>query len=82
MNKKYLCQQINSYEPHIIICGGTGYFFSNSKWQQTSRGINYIREPNDRIIVSYCHPEARIDNCIKYYALIDALREILDIHPV
>ena len=83
-NAERLCRQINMYEPDIVICGGTEgcYFdeiveYDDPKWEMTSRGIWYVVEPSKRIVISYLHPEARVKDCLLYYGLIDAVREIV-----
>lgn len=83
-NSEMLRKQINMYEPDIIICGGTdgSYFnniseYDNPNWKQTKHGIWYVIEPSGRIIISYSHPEARVKDCLLYYGLVDAVREIL-----
>lgn len=85
-NGEMLCNQINMCQPDIIICGGTSgnYFnniteYSNPVWKQTKHGIWYVVEPTGRIIVEYSHPEARIKDCLLYYGLVDAVREIISI---
>ena len=50
---------------------------TNPVWKMTTRGIWYVKEPNGRIVIAYSHPEARVKDCILYYGLIDAVREIL-----
>lgn len=83
-NADKLRRQISIYEPDIIICGGTGdYYYDNlvedinqkPKWERTKRGIYYIVE-NKRVIISYLHPEARVKDCVIYYGLIDAIKEL------
>lgn len=83
-NGEMLCNQINMCQPDIIICGGTSgnYFnsiseYSNPTWKQTKHGIWYVVEPTGRIIVEYSHPEARVKDCLLYYGLVDAVREII-----
>lgn len=83
-NAERLCRQINMYEPDIVICGGTEgcYFdeiteYDDPKWEMTSKGIWYVVEPSKRIVISYSHPEARVKDCLLYYGLIDAVREIV-----
>ena len=43
----------------------------------THKGVRYVID-NNRIIVAYNHPEARVSPNFLYYLLIDALREIND----
>lgn len=83
-NSEYLKKQVEIYSPDLIICGGTeaSYFQSMTPltkpvWKMTTRGIWYVKEPNGRIVISYSHPEARVKDCVLYYGLIDAVREIL-----
>ena len=44
----------------------------------TSRGIWYVRD-EEKIIISYSHPEARTKDCLLYYGLVDAVKEIVNI---
>lgn len=82
-NAKRLKNQINLYAPSIIICGGTeGQYFREiaeykPEWKCTSRGIWYVVEEEKRIVISYSHPEARVKDCLLYYGIVDAVREIL-----
>ena len=43
----------------------------------TTRGIWYFREASGRIVISYAHPEARVKDCLLYYGLVDAVREVM-----
>lgn len=83
-NVQFLKKQLNIYEPDVIVCAGTGYYFQQlykdsvlpvEKWKKTHRGIGYYVLGNT-IILDYCHPQARIAANIKYYALVDAIAEI------
>ena len=49
-------------------------------WKITSRGISYL--DNGKIIISFSHPAARTKDCFLYYALIDAIREILSLSEI
>lgn len=86
-NKEFIKKQVSIYHPNIIICCGTSGLFakycleSGLTWQMTSRGIEYMILDNT-IIVSYSHPEARVADHYLYYALIDAIREILEEYPM
>ncbi|MFR1323829.1 MAG: hypothetical protein ACLSBL_01855 [Ezakiella massiliensis] len=82
-NKQIIKEQIDLYDPDIIICCGTAVDYVNNcidpaykNWQMTRRGIPYIRLAN-KIIIDHCHPGARFRDSIKYYALVDAVHEIL-----
>ena len=85
-NKDLINKQVNLYQSDIIICCGTFDsfvdIFSDAKKQKlemTARGVRYIIY-EDKIIISYAHPAARIRYAYMHYALIDALREILKIN--
>lgn len=86
-NKEIIKKQVDIYQPNIIICCGTSGLFvrdcleSGLTWQMTSRGIEYMILDNT-IIVSFSHPEARVADQYLYYALIDAIREILEEYPI
>ena len=79
-NINYLKKQISLYNPDIIICCGTGWWYSNyiekgMKWEKTKRGILYNKE-NNKIIIFYSHPAARVSSNLLCYGLIDAVKEI------
>lgn len=81
-NSTILQKQLSLYNPDIIICCGTEKAFvdacyKNQKldWKMTSRGIWYFVD-NDRVVISFAHPEARVKDCFLHYALVDAVREI------
>lgn len=80
-NAGWLKRQLSIYQPDIILCCGTEqeYFRiagCDPDWKMTNRGILYMRE-TDRVVISYAHPEARVRDCLLYYGLMDAAREIL-----
>lgn len=84
-NAETLKRQIEIYQPELIICCGTGsYYYDNimeydgtkPQWEQTSRGIGFVREEN-RIMISYLHPAARVKDCVLYYGLMDAVKEVM-----
>lgn len=81
-NRDFLKRQIDMYHPDIVICCGTSniyfeyiYEIPNPDWKMSKRGIWYVKE-NNRIVVSYLHPTARIKDALLYYGLIDAIKEI------
>lgn len=83
-NRNLVKQQVDLYDPDIIICCGTADVFVRNyfdpkfvNWNMTKRGIQYIIYKN-KIVVSFAHPEARIRDAYLYYALIDGVREILE----
>ena len=83
--RKFINDQIENAQPELIIFCGTTYPYQkkvkkekeNWKWKQTSRGIDYFIDDNGRIYISYYHPEARVNDNLLYYGLIDAVKEIL-----
>ena len=81
-NGEFLRKQISIYEPEIIICCGTDSVYSKEiaegklSWRRTKRGIWYAYD-NDRLVIAYVHPEARVQSSLIYYGLIDAVKEIL-----
>ena len=82
-NREKLKEQLAIYKPDLIICCGTEWLYFDyiyerkPEWKMTSRGIWYVKE-EDKIIVSFLHPEARVKDCLLYYGLTDAVREILE----
>lgn len=81
-NRDRLKQQLELYQPDIIICCGTGWSYTKAMaskpiWCMTSRGIRYFVEPTGTLVIDYVHPEARVSENLLHYALIDAIREIL-----
>ena len=82
-SRERLIRQFEIYNPEIVICCGTSSIYfedifevEEPAWKMTSRGIGFVRE-NDRIIVSYSHPAARVKDCLLYYGIVDAVREII-----
>ena len=80
-----LRQQLDLYAPDMVICCGTDAAFVDAcfpdrqiDWQMTSRGVWYFRE-NSMVFIAFAHPAARVKDCYLYYALMDAVREILKI---
>jgi hypothetical protein len=77
--------QLALHEPDLIVCCGsdTSYIFhglvdlgSEPRWKTTRRGIWYHEFLERRFVVSFAHPEARVADCLLYYGLVDAVREI------
>lgn len=84
-NADILQRQLALYVPEIVICCGTESAFVDAcfrekhiDWKMTSRGIWYFKD-EDRIVITFSHPAARVKDCYLYYALLDAVREILNI---
>ncbi len=83
-DRKFLKEQIEIYNPDIIICCGTSYLYFDyiygirAEGKMTNRGIWFIKDKS-KVIVSYLHPEARVRDSMLYYGLTDAVKEILSI---
>ena len=79
----YIKCQYAIYDPDITICGGneTGRLFHGLvhpkvDWKQTRRGVNWYCRNNHKIVVIYPHPEARVQDSLLLYGLLDNLKEI------
>lgn len=84
-NAAVLRQQLALYRPEIVICCGTEGAFVDAcfhekhiDWKMTTRGVWYFKD-EDKIVIAFSHPAARVKDCYLYYALLDAVREILNI---
>lgn len=82
-DRHFIERQFSLYDPDITICGGTGELFENVssssseyEWKRTNRGIWWYQRAPNKYVVAYCHPEARVDDPLIVYGLIDAIREI------
>lgn len=81
-DSNYIERQFLLYNPDITICGGTGDLFKGIagfcefQWKRTNRGIWWYERAPKKYVIAYCHPEARVDNPLIVYGLIDAIREI------
>ena len=76
-------EQIDLYKADFIICCGTEYAFMDAcykdrevDWEMTSRGIWYFRDGKS-VVISFSHPEARVKDAYLFYALTDAVKEIM-----
>ena len=85
-DKSFLNRQFSLYEPDVVVCCGTDArnafeslvdLPSRPDWKATRRGIEFREFKPGKYVVSYAHPEARVADCLLYYGLLDALREIL-----
>lgn len=82
-NSDILKRQYKLYAPDIVVCCGTYEAFTDAcfkdeeiKWQTTARGVWYFKDGTTTVI-SFSHPAARVRDCYLYYALTDAIMEIL-----
>lgn len=77
----YIREQFAIYDPDITVCGGTGGLFHDRvhpgmDWRQTKRGIWWYGRNADKFVVAFPHPEARVQDSLLLYALLDAIKEI------
>ena len=80
----YIQKQYAIYDPDITICGGTettgGLFHDvvhpRMKWKQTTRSIWWYSRSAHKFVVAVPHPEARVQDSLLLYALLDAIKEI------
>ena len=49
---------------------------SDMKWKQTTRGIWWYSRSAHKFVVAVPHPEARVQDSLLLYALLDAIKEI------
>lgn len=83
-DKHNINKQFNIYNADLVICCGTSIafhetiFFPNDPvWRTTKRGVGYHEYTDNRFVINFSHPMARVAPNFLYYGLIDALREIL-----
>lgn len=81
-DRDFIERQFSLYNPDLTICGGTGELFKDVagfnefEWKRTDRGIWWYERAPAKYVIAYCHPEARVDDPLIVYGLIDAVREI------
>ncbi|MBS3938785.1 MAG: hypothetical protein KGZ50_09490 [Peptococcaceae bacterium] len=84
-DKDLLKKQLELYGADVIICCGssvgdlyTNYLYKeeNQQWRTTTRGVRYCTKGDSRFVIQYAHPEARVNDSLLYYGLIDAVKEI------
>lgn len=84
-DKKNLNAQFRLYDADLVICCGAATsdifhslitFEPSPVWQTTKRGIRFHEYGPQKYVVSYSYPEARVQDCLLYYGLVDAVREM------
>lgn len=81
-DKEFIQRQFKLYEPDLTICGGTGWLFKrvagfdSLELKQTKRGIQYFTPEQNKYVIWFAHPEARIQDSLLHYGLLDAIKEI------
>ena len=82
----FVSKQLALYPADLVICCGSvvadlhddlrpSEFFS-SDWGKSTRGVSYRQINRGGMLISYSHPEARIDKNLLHYGLIDAVAEL------
>lgn len=81
-----LREQLDIYPADLIVACGTAGLVKNhiypdvqEKWSVTTRGVQYLKCPNGKILIDYWHPGARYPGIFLAYSLVDAVSEILEI---
>lgn len=84
-DKDFIRRQIALYKADLVVlCGSIvvegfklacGSDFAGP-WRKTSRGIPFVEYRTGRFAINYSHPEARVQDCLLFYGLVDAVREI------
>lgn len=46
-------------------------------WETTTRGVRWFMREANKYVVAFAHPEARVDDSLLVYGLLDAIREII-----
>ena len=81
-DKDFVRRQFSIYDPDLTICGGTGDLFKRvvgheeEVWKTTKRGIRWYEQDDNKYVVDFAHPEARVRKQLLLYGLLDAIREI------
>lgn len=80
-NKEKLIQQMEIYNPDLVICGSTAWYFKQmygwkeKDWKITSRGVRY-RQEGKTTYIDFYHPNNRGPKSLVYYGLLDTLEEL------
>jgi hypothetical protein len=81
-DKSFIKRQYAIYSPEITICGGTGWDLryaldlNDGEVFETSRGIKWFMNAQNKPVIMFPHPAARVQDSLLVYGLIDAVREI------
>lgn len=81
-DKDWISKQYDIYNADITVCCGTGWDFrwvldlDNDEVFETTRGIKWFMNKQNKPVFIYAHPAARIQDSVIVYALIDAIREV------
>lgn len=84
-DRTFINEQFALYDADLTICCGSITcdllssqvdFGPNPRWDMTSRGVWYHERQPGKFVISYSHPEARVQDSLLYYGLVDAVREV------
>lgn len=81
-DKSFIKKQYNLYQPDITICCGTGWDLHYALDLQehsvfeTTRGIKWFVNSQNKPVIMFSHPAARVQDSLLIYGLTDAVREI------
>lgn len=81
-DKAFIKEQYEIYNPDLTVCCGTGWDLrfaldlNDEQVYETSRGIKWFINQQNKPVVMYAHPAARVQDSLLVYGLIDAVREI------
>ena len=81
-DKDDIKHQYAIYDADLTICGGTGGLFKSVAghesfdWKSTKRGVWWYERDANKYVVSFAHPEARVQSSLLVYGLLDAIQEI------
>lgn len=82
-DKSFIKRQYEIYCPDITICCGAGWNLrvaldlTHGGVFETTRGIKWFLNHNNKPVIIFAHPEARVQNSLIVYGLSDAVREIM-----
>lgn len=84
LNRQFLSRQWHLYRPHLTICTGWAPFNimrsilvgDDAPLSYTYRGLAYIQVNPQQVLLEACHPAAQYPAAVKYYMVMDAVREI------
>lgn len=83
-DKDNIKHQYAIYDADLTICGGTGGLFKSVvghesfDWKSTKRGVWWYERDANKYVVSFAHPEARVQPALLVYGLLDAIQEIYE----
>lgn len=81
-DRECIREQYALYQADLTICCGTGW---DLRWAlglddvevlETTRGIKWFLNAEQKPVIMYSHPEARVQNSLLVYGLVDAVREV------